>query len=114
MLLSQCHFVAQVKALELEISRDADDAARKFGGAEIIQNYTNLGGQSEGYKSQHPFRVKMAARKFKNTSLARVISLINLCNAATIDMVNGFNPEIVFNMLLLSAVDNTPYLAFTN
>jgi len=112
MLASQCQFAAQVKAYGDRAIDNSDAVAMHIGGAEVAAKYTFLGGTSEGYKKAHPFRVKMAARKFKNISLQRIISLIELCDAATKDMLSGHAHQTVYNMMILSSLNQMQYCKF--
>ena len=105
MLVTQCHFAAQVKAGQADSS---------IGGAEIAAGYSYLDGSSSGYKSPHPYRVKMVAKKLINVPQQRILSLVNLCNAASLDMLAGFNHELIFHRMVLSAVDNNPYVSFAD
>lgn len=113
MLVSQCQFAAQVKAYGDRAIENSDEVAMHIGGAEVAAKYTFLGGTSEGYKKTHPFRVKMAARKFKNVSLQRIVSLIGLCDAATKDMLSGHTHSTVYNMMVLASLNQMQYCEFT-
>lgn len=109
MLASQCLFAAQVKAYGDRAIDSSDAVAMHIGGAEMASKYTFLGGASEGYKKAHPFRVKMAARKFKNISIERIVSLIELCDSATKDMLSGHNHITVYNMMVLASLNQMQY-----
>jgi hypothetical protein len=113
MLASQCNFVAQIKSYGDKAINNSDEIANHIGGAEIHSKYPFLGGHSEGYKKIHPFRLKMSAKKFKNISLQRVLSLLELCNMATHDMLNGYSHELVYDMMLLASLNQIQYTKFS-
>lgn len=113
MLVSQCHFVAQVKSHRDAAWLQSDTVAQHIGGAECAAKYPFLDGKSEGYKKTHPFRIKMSGQKFKNISLERVLSLIELCNIATRDMLNGYPHAIIYEMMVLASLNQMQYSKFT-
>lgn len=113
MLASQCQFAAQVKSYGDRAINDSDAVAVHIGGADMAAKYTFLGGTSEGYKKAHPFRVKTAARKFKDVSLQRIISLIELCDVATKDMLSGHAHSTVYNMMILASLNQVQYCKFS-
>lgn len=109
MLASQCQFASQVIAHGDKAIENSDAVAAQIGGADFAAKYSFLGGSSEGYKKTHPFRVKMAARKFKNVSLQRVLSLLELCNTATQDMLSGHQHSTVYDMMILASLNQMQY-----
>lgn len=113
MLASQCQFAAQVKSYGDRSINDSDTVAMCIGGANTASQYTFLGGTSEGYKKAHPFRIKMAARKLKNVSLQRIISLIELCDTATKDMLSGQMHSTVYQMMILASLNQIQYCKFS-
>lgn len=112
-LVSQCNFACQVKAYGDKAINNADDISQYIGGANTAAKYTFMNGTSEGYKKTHPFRVKTTAKKLKQVSMERIISLISLCNQATLDMLNGHNHKLVYEMLILSSLNQMNYCKFS-
>lgn len=112
MIASQCQFAALVKSHGDKAIDNSDVVAMHISSAEIAAQYPLLGGKSDGYKKIHPFRVKMTARKFKNVSLQRIMSLLELCNTATNDMLSGHNHSNVYDMMILASLNQMKYCKF--
>ncbi|MBS1722392.1 MAG: hypothetical protein JSS66_05235 [Armatimonadetes bacterium] len=114
MLASQCLFMLQVRAQGDVAIQRPEDAAKHIGGNALAQKYSFDNDKSEGYKTLHPYRVKMAAKKLQNVSMERLLGLVSLCEQASLDMLRGFSQEAVFTMTLLAACGQQEYVPFSS